>query len=268
MPVPWGICPMKHRILSDLHSEFWQENFDKALRMMDEQILPPLPDDKSTVLILAGDIGTAKRWRMLKAVLEYVAARFLAVIYVPGNHEPYQFDFRQAQAAILQVTRDLPNVYFAPNKIGIAGTEYVFATLWTDFGNEDPLVMLKAHQGMTDYKLIAFGDRLLEPADILTEHKQDLTFLKENMTEGCVVITHHAPLPHCIHPDFGGSPLNPCFASNLEELILTRKPKLWVYGHIHYARDFTIGDTRLVNNASGYPNEDKTGYINNLVIET
>jgi hypothetical protein len=38
--------------------------------------------------------------------------------------------------------------------------------------------------------------------------------------------THHAPSAESVHSRYAGSPLNPAFASNLEDLIEQYKPEL------------------------------------------
>jgi hypothetical protein len=46
------------RPFSDIHAEFWQPN--KIPRIL-EMVIPPLPTDKETVALIAGDIGLAHR---------------------------------------------------------------------------------------------------------------------------------------------------------------------------------------------------------------
>jgi Icc-related predicted phosphoesterase len=66
---------------------------------------------------------------------------------------------------------------------------------------------------------------------------------------------------------YATDPLNPAFGSNLDRTINASGAVLWVHGHIHYATDYVIGRTRVVNNPRGYPNEPLTGFDPGLVIE-
>jgi hypothetical protein len=50
----------RFRLISDIHSEFWPENFYKAGKLAD-RLVPPMPDDEDTILLLAGDNGSHKR---------------------------------------------------------------------------------------------------------------------------------------------------------------------------------------------------------------
>ena len=53
------------RVMSDLHLEFCQGNMN----------LPELPEDKDTVLILAGDIGLAKKPNTYRPFIENVSRK-------------------------------------------------------------------------------------------------------------------------------------------------------------------------------------------------
>jgi predicted phosphodiesterase len=71
------------RLFSDIHAEFWQPN--KIPRIL-EMVVPPLPTDKETVALVAGDIGLAHRQETWLKVVSLLAKRFRVVIYVEGNH--------------------------------------------------------------------------------------------------------------------------------------------------------------------------------------
>ena len=45
-------------------------------------------------------------------------------------------------------------------------------------------------------------------------------------------------------------------SADLEQLILDKAPALWVNGHIHKARDYQIGETRVICNPAGYDGRD------------
>lgn len=45
-----------------------------------------------------------------------------------------------------------------------------------------------------------------------------------------------------------------CYASNLEHLMHGENaPAVWMHGHIHTNRDYSVGNTRIVANPRGYP---------------
>lgn len=258
---------MKLRLLSDFHAELYTENFGKVQKVLDEKILLPLPEDKDTVLILAGDICTAERKYMLTSLLEYFSARFQAIFYVAGNHEFYNSEYYDAKEVIKKISEKLPNVFFGAGRLPFMGKIFNFCTLWTDFDDGNPVTMYTASRFMNDYRRIHFVERLLRPEDILSIHNFARINLENTIQPGDIVITHHAPSFKSIHPAYVDDELNGCYASNLEGLILDKKPALWVHGHVHHHHDYMIGDTRVVCNPAGYVGEKDTGYKNTMVIE-
>ena len=58
--------------------------------------------------------------------------------------------------------------------------------------------------------------------------------------------------------------MNGGYASELSDYILDHPQiKVWCHGHIHYAFDYMIGDTRIVCNPYGYHNSrnnEPTGF--------
>lgn len=258
---------MKLRLLSDFHAEFYTENFGKVQKVLDEKILPPLRDDKETVLILAGDICTAERKYMLMSLLEYFSKRFLHVVYICGNHEYYNSEFVAARDVIRDICRGLGNVSFDPGRTSIHGKVLYTGTMWTDFDQESPVTMYTASRFMNDYRRIHWQDRLMRPEDVLAMHKAETLMMQQIMRADDIVITHHAPSFKSIHPDYIGNELNGCYASSLEGLILEKKPTLWLHGHVHHHHDYMIGATRVVCNPAGYVGEKDTGYKNSLIIE-
>ena len=65
-------------------------------------------------------------------------------------------------------------------------------------------------------------------------------------------ITHHAPHPKALKDMFD---IGPCYASDLEPLILKHRPDRWLFGHTHHPASFNIGQTHLTNVSVGYPDE-------------
>jgi 3',5'-cyclic AMP phosphodiesterase CpdA len=104
---------MKIRILSDLHLE--AAPFDP----------PPAPAD---VVVLAGDIDNGP------AGIEWAKGRFDApVLYVAGNHEPYDGEFHATQAA-LHAAADRTGIRLLEcGEAVLGGVRFLGCTLWTDF---------------------------------------------------------------------------------------------------------------------------------------
>lgn len=170
-----------------------------------------------------------------------------------------------------------------------AGMKILGSTLYTDFAlyGEEHIEesMAYAQKYMNDFKLITVAGhreykrnrdgswdrnmrsrsksqiRLFTPQDHAYFFKFSLAFLKEKVTEyknkPIVIVTHHAPTPYAISPQYSGSMLNPAFASNLNQFIIENPNiRLWCFGHVHSSFDFILGETRMVCEPFGYGNEN------------
>lgn len=231
------------RIASDLHSEFWRgEN-------LWPELLPPLESDKDSFLLLAGDIGTIRTFN--HEWFQSVADRFAGFMHINGNHEYYGSSILDNDPYLIEIK--------PKDNINVIG-----ATLWTDFDGLNPVAMTLAQSGMNDYRSVRDNSPSLT-ADINKETVQALTGL---IKQGDVVVTHHPPSYKSITPGFEGSMLNPAFLNNLDQLVVDKKPSLWVHGHVHSSHDYVIGDTRIVCNPYGYFMRDENkDYNPELVIE-
>lgn len=137
----------------------------------------------------------------------------------------------------------------------------------------DGLAMADAQSGMNDYRKIKFSKlpyQKFKPIHAYRKHHESRAFLKSALEEATncktVVLTHHAPSPRSIPPEFRGDPLSACYASDLEDLIVEGQPALWVHGHVHKRVDYRIGETRVLANPRGYPGE-RTAFDPGLVAE-
>lgn len=246
---------MKIRYASDIHLEFFTHN--KLKPKLFDIIIPPTEGDDETVLILAGDIHTGEK---AKGFVEYLSQRFKAIIYVPGNHEYYRQSIDLVDSGI--ASWEIPNVHFLnPGTVEIGGVKFVGATMWTDFNNHDPIAASQAQMGMNDFVNIRYNNfkqqfNFEEWLSINVEHQK---FLLNNVEEGCVVVTHHAPHPKSIAEKFRYADsltrtLNHAYHSDMTTLIEKSKPALWVHGHVHNENDYMVENTRIVSNPYGYHN--------------
>jgi Icc-related predicted phosphoesterase len=53
----------------------------------------------------------------------------------------------------------------------------------------------------------------------------------------------------------------------MSRFIVESEAQLWVHGHIHYCRDYTLGKTRVLANPRGYPTESRQGFDPGLIVE-
>jgi len=256
--------------LSDLHVDI----AGNALASM-----PPVDADVTVVLGDAMAPGTLA----LRAVRDLYPDRSRPLIYVPGNHDFYScFDKRrpelrttweQQRMMMPRVAEELEIVLLDDASVEIAGVLFVGATFWTDMSARPnymthPEAVRAAARAMNDYRLIKTGagrsrDKLT-PGQTVNAHKTSVAFIAKtlaNRPDGmdAVVVTHHAPSHRSLlgwdpeHPERIGD-LDWCYASDCEALMHGEwAPSLWLHGHIHAGRDYTVGNTRVVANPRGYP---------------
>jgi hypothetical protein len=104
--------------------------------------------------------------------------------------------------------------------------------------------------------------RNFTPQDHAYFFNYSFNYIKEKVAEykhkPIIIVTHHAPSPYSISPEYEGSMLNPAFVSNLNEYIIKHPEiRLWCHGHVHSTFDYILGSTRVVCCPFGYNNENE-----------
>ena len=131
----------------------------------------------------------------------------------------------------------------------------------------------ESQQKMNDYKYIRRDPSYSRLSWIDTNfiHNESIKWLGESLskskTKKNVVITHHAPDIKSIVPKCQNDLISAAYASDLEAFINKYKPDFWIHGHIHKSADYFIGDTRVICNPRGYPDENVEGFDSNLIVE-
>jgi len=129
--------------------------------------------------------------------------------------------------------------------------------------------------GMNDYRKIRRHDTgKLQPKHTAMLHADTRLALTQFLASGdltqSVVITHHAPSIKSVAAGKEADLISAAYVSKMDDFITEHGPALWVHGHIHENRDYVIGNTRILNNAFGYPTPEvaeAVGFRNNLIIE-
>jgi len=246
---------MKLHILSDLHTEF--ANFSP-------------PRTGADVVVLAGDIGVGV------GGIEWAARRFpkVPVIYVPGNHEFYDHDIGLTDKLKAAAPADIH--VLNNDKLELDGIRFLGCTLWTDFRlhgeGEAWFARQRAKRLIEDFASIRNGGRRFTPEDSVELHEASKTWLVgelERKLDGpTVVVTHHLPASTSVARRYANDPLNPAFASRLEDVIEKHRPELWIHGHTHVPCDYELFDTRIVCNPGGYPGENRRSeFKDDLVVD-
>lgn len=262
------------KYMSDLHIDVNQEVFADILN----------PEHKETTLVLAGDICEVDGFKKLVALLQALCSTYKHVIYVFGNHEYYRGSITRAKEKLKEKLGDIPNLHILDrDTVTLDGVKFVGATLWTDLNKGNPMFLMTVGEAMNDYKVIRWGlkvsgemdhyVRRLRPVDVLALHARDLKYIKDQVenhdgVEKLVVITHHAPCLYLLRDTkFAGHPLNPAYASHLEDFVAGSFIDLWIHGHTHHTMDNDFYGTRIVCNPRGYSKIDSPDFDPNAIIE-
>lgn len=231
---------------SDLHLE-WMQSVDNGLNLIDDLCHKAHNDGASyyDILILAGDCFKLKDVPETLAYFTRFKQYFETIIFVPGNHEFYGASISEGIQLCSQIFGDsyLNDTCLRPinNGLYIAGD-----TLWFP---HDPLHVM-FHKNYNDFDhIINFGFTVYE------ENERDVNSLTQYTNENSIVVTHFLPAFESIPEKWRGHILNRFFYTDMTNVILDNKPKLWIHGHSHDPVDYIIGDTRIVSNPRGRPGE-------------
>ena len=259
-------------VISDLHLEMSDWTFPERFPEHD-------------IAVFAGDVTRplTASLRLLGEARRSGPLRGSEVVLVAGNHEFYGEDIHRQRILARDAARE-EGVFLLDKGEALFGDLRVLGcTLWTDYALDGTprRSMEAARTGINDHRLIRVDRAPFMPADALSLHREDLAWLSARLRaphDGpTVVVTHHCPSPGSVHPGYALSPINPAFASNLDDLIRETAPDLWIHGHTHSSFDYVLGRTRVVCNPKGYGpgaggpweecHENAYGFDEGLVVE-
>jgi len=237
------------QIISDAHLEFHADDGREFIASLD-----PTGVD---VLIVAGDLSNAQG---IEAALKLLCKRYAGAIvaFVLGNHELYRGHFIDTTRRIVDLEKQIPNLRVLVNRvIEASGVKIAGTTLWFP---TDPLnVLFEAMLG--DFGQIRkFRENVYETAAAAED------FLRREVANVDVVVTHHLPTREVLSPQYVGSELNRFFVNPVAKS-LPSLPPLWVFGHTHTPGEWTIQGCRFIANPFGYPREAKSRFRDHLIVE-
>ena len=252
---------MKIALASDLHLEFEPIVLENT--------------EGAEVLLLAGDICEAVKFEKRLPFFEQVARDFPLVIYILGNHEHYDYDFKYTAGDLKKQLAHLKNVILLDTETYTHGdVTFIGGTLWTDMNKEDPNTIYAIKGMMNDFRCVTNSKNVtyfrdadgnsheriakFAPEEAVVDHKEMLEYIRL-MVEGkfdqkFVVVGHHCPSKLSTKPQYEKDVImNGGYSSDLSEFILDHPQiKLWTHGHTHHKFDYMIGSTRIVCNPRGY----------------
>ena len=293
------ITPVYARVASDIHLDFDVSYFKngkfplkngRKQEEYDVQWQPePMQFDAQTVLILPGDLWLGnkvfeRRYGLSSSWLEQVAANFHAVVLVLGNHDYWEGSLNRAVSKAHEgiAAMGLDNVFLLEKSSIIMGDLKILGgTLWTNYKNGDPNLLMSAAKIMNDYDRIQIGAtrvrRKSRPLDMFEVHRETWRYIfnnarRDHPAQKVFVLTHMAPSFHSINPMFHTSSdymSNFLYFSDLDGAI--HQPEFeadfWFHGHCHNVSDYMIDRTRVICNPRGYAGLERTGFDEQLTID-
>jgi predicted phosphodiesterase len=241
---------MRIQLVSDLHFECHADGGQSFIESLDP--------GRCDVLVLAGDVCTVEGG--LLTALTMFSQRFKQVVYVAGNHEYWRVNRGSLNATLRKAAERCPNLHVLDNDIlMLDGHRFLGTTLWF------PDTSLARQQSPVWADFIAIPN-LWKWVYLHNERSQQ--FLRRELREGDIVVTHHMPSWRCVHPQYAAESTNCYYVCDMEELIVERRPALWLHGHTHTSGDSLVGSTRIVCNPFGYvPSMLNSRFSDELVID-
>lgn len=284
---------MKHlRLVSDIHLDFDVDSFNETRFYDPGQPRAECPEDlwwfptkmdgdDETCMIFAGDIWLARKFLTRfhpatgKTWMQHAAEMFKYVVFVLGNHDYWganvTLEPNKVRNEIAKL--GLTNVFLLErDSVVLDQVKFVGGTLWTNFNNGDPLVMMHGPNTMNDYKRIRCGPHYgpLRPSHLLDIHQRTKDYIfehakKDTDDQRVICVTHMAPSYESVHPNYKTvtrDHVNFFYYSDLTRDIVFNEHdiELWVHGHCHYPSDYMVGNTRVACNPRGYHGYERTGW--------
>ncbi len=241
----------RYFVTSDIHSNFGKPHVREF----------PVVDDVDGIII-AGDIGQAN-YNYIRESIGWFSDNYNHVVAIPGNHDYYdQKSFPETFDKFSRINDSYSNVDFfgypgSVDSIKIGDTTVWGNTLWfPDHRASDKY--LKYASQLNDFSCIwGFVPWVYE------ENARAIEIFS-NIGEGDVVISHHAPSWRSVYIDYVGDWFCNFYVTDIEDIIVERKPKIWIHGHMHDSVKYEIGETKVFCNPFGYPNQ-RTGFSSVIV---
>ena len=249
---------MRVFVVSDIHIDY-QENRKWLSKLSSVNYL-------EDILILAGDV--TDELQLLEQCFHELSTKFLKVLFVPGNHELWVTRDRTSnsiekyrQICKVAIEHDISMQPFHIDSLSI-----VPLLGWYDFSFANPNTQLM--KTWVDFRACVWPNNL-QPLDITEYFLEKNGAYLQTANQTLISFSHFLPridlMPTYIPQSYRY--LYPALGSVLlEKQIRILKPDIHVYGHSHVNRYVTLEGIQYINNAFGYPSEDRITNKNLLCI--
>lgn len=248
---PRATKPLTLQLLSDLHLELHADYGKSFIERLDSTGVD--------VLVLAGDVLSARFYTIVRETLERFASKYPRILYVPGNHELWGSEVEEGLRVLRSAASAVPGVTLLLNDVTVIdGHRFVGGTMW--FPEVPPAMEVLTHR-FPDYTEIE-GFRAWHPEEV----KRWNAFIGDSLKPDDIVITHHLPTAESISPRYARAELNHFFLHPMSSAIKAVNPRAWLHGHTHDSIQYVYGGCQVACNPFGYPTQLNKKYVEKLLI--
>ncbi|MFC4313505.1 metallophosphoesterase [Steroidobacter flavus] len=236
--------------LSDIHVDYdvnfqWVQNLSCA-------------DYRDDILILAGDL--THKLAQLASCLSEFATRFAKVLFVPGNHDVWVLGEAPERTSLqkfadVAATVERSGASMQPHR----QSDVLFAPLlsWYDYSFGEPSADL--YGIWMDFHACRWP-RGFGPKDVAKHFMDQNQRLSAEGAAKVITFSHFLPRIDLIpaHVSSRHRLLDPVLGSTrIEQQLRHLGSSIHVYGHSHINRRIDIDGVTYINNALGYPGEER-----------
>jgi len=208
-----------------------------------------LPDNDSELIIAAGDIGVFKQG------VEWLKSLEKPVVYVAGNHEFYDHEYKQTLQMLRQECAGSQIYFLENNTFNYQGIRFIGCSLWADLFLEGDDKAEALSLTLNDFRKIRYKNIAFNPKVFTKLHNHSKQWLENELAQAhqgkTIVVTHHAPTEWS-WDDTSKSLKKLAYCNDLKYLFHEYEIDAWFHGHIHSPGDYRIAGARILSNPRGY----------------
>lgn len=223
---------MKLWILSDLHIDQFQP-WDDPLDLNEHP--------EHDAIVVAGDLSDGDYDVVPWLLSTFSDAERERLIYIPGNHDGHGRGLSSVRDRLRDMRERAGVITLNSQSVEIDGQRFVGCTMWSPLSE----TLDGRIAGIPDFTGAQWRGR----------HEREKAWLEENVQDGDIVVTHHAPswegLSAGMQHSLREMALASAYYADLEPFISERRPALWIHGHTHITGEYEIAGVPVASNARG-----------------